>query len=357
MARVDRQDKIPVILVWGFLGAGKTTLLNHLLRNNRGIRIGVVVNDFGSVNIDSMMVAGQVDSMISLGNGCLCCAVDTDDMDSMFDVLAGPASELDVIVVEASGLAEPRNLVRMVLASTNARIVYGGSVALVDAAEFPSTRAAHPEIEQHLRLADLVVLNKIDRVASDVVDAVTVELRALVPDTPLLTTNHGRVDADLLFDVPQRTDDPSVAKQLSFDEVLYAPDDRDAHIHTGYSTTTFETDSPIDPRRFIEMLENPTGEVYRIKGFVHFGIDGYPGRYELNTVGSHIGMAPAVTSNDGSADTPATQIVLIGTSIDEELVEVRLLDCVRRPSDATDESAMLPVHRYVPHDTSHNMTP
>lgn len=346
MAHASGNDKIPVILVSGFLGAGKTTLLNHLLRNNRGIKIGVLVNDFGSVNIDSMMVAGQVDSMISLGNGCLCCAVDSEDMDAMFEVLTGPSTELDVIVVEASGLAEPRNLVRMVLSSSNPGIGYGGLIVMVDAVEFFATRAAHPEIEQHVRLADMVVLNKTDRVAADFTEAVTAALRAIAPDVPVLTTDHGRVDADLLFDVPEREDDPSVARQLSFDEVLCAADDHDKHLHVGYSTTTFETEEPIDPRRFIEVLENPAGEVYRVKGFVYFGVDGYPGRYALNTVGNHIRMTP---HNDPTEAT-GTQIVLIGTQIDEELLEVRLLDCVRRPGDATDASAMLPVHRYVPND-------
>lgn len=73
-------QSIPVVIVAGFLGSGKTTLLNHLLRDNRGTRIGVVVNDFGAINIDAMLVAGQVDAMVSLGNGCVCCAVDVSEL-------------------------------------------------------------------------------------------------------------------------------------------------------------------------------------------------------------------------------------------------------------------------------------
>ena len=75
------QGKIPVVVVTGFLGSGKTTMLNHLLVHSGGTRIGVVVNDFGQINIDALSVAGQVDSMVSLGNGCLCCAVDASDLD------------------------------------------------------------------------------------------------------------------------------------------------------------------------------------------------------------------------------------------------------------------------------------
>lgn len=348
MARALGDRRIPVILVSGFLGAGKTTLLNHLLRHNRGIRIGVIVNDFGSINIDSMMVAGQVDSMVALGNGCICCAVDIDEMDSMFDVLSEPARALDVIVVEASGIAEPRSLIRMVLASKNSVIVYGGLVGVVDAVEFGVTVERHPEIEQHLRLADLVVLNKTDRLDDAETASVLDSVRERVGDVPIVVTRHGRVDAALLFDVPTRADDRSSARQLSFEEVLYEDEDlgdHSRHLHAAYTTTSFETEEPMDPRRFIEVLENPSGEVYRAKGFVYFGVDGYAGKYVLGTVGRHIRLESTPWGRD---ERRATSLVLIGTDIDEELVEVRLLDCIRRTGDPTDRAAMLPVHRYTP---------
>lgn len=83
-------QQIPVVVLAGFLGSGKTTLLNHLLGNGDGTRIGAIVNDFGSIEIDAMTVAGQVDSMVSLGNGCLCCAVDTSELDTYLERLARP---------------------------------------------------------------------------------------------------------------------------------------------------------------------------------------------------------------------------------------------------------------------------
>ncbi len=111
-----------------------------------------------------MAVAGALgDSTVSLGNGCLCCAVDASELDVYLERLARPAAGIDVVVIEASGLAEPQELVRMLLASSHPGIVYGGLVEVVDAAEFDGTRARHPEIDRHLALADLVVVNKIDR--------------------------------------------------------------------------------------------------------------------------------------------------------------------------------------------------
>lgn len=165
--RQELPQQIPVVVLAGFLGSGKTTLLNHLLHHGGGTRIGAIVNDFGSIEIDAMAVAGQLgDSSVSLGNGCLCCAVDASELDEYLDRLTRPSGRngIDVIVIEASGLAEPQELVRMVLASENPRIVYGGLVEVVDAVEFDTTREQHPELDRHLAIADLVVVNKADRV-------------------------------------------------------------------------------------------------------------------------------------------------------------------------------------------------
>jgi len=102
--------QIPVVVLAGFLGSGKTTLLNHLLHRSGGSRIGAIVNDFGAIEIDAMAVAGVLgDSTVSLGNGCLCCAVDASELDEYLGRLAQPSTRIDVIVIEGSGLPSPRN--------------------------------------------------------------------------------------------------------------------------------------------------------------------------------------------------------------------------------------------------------
>lgn len=205
-----RKQQIPVVVLAGFLGSGKTTLLNHLLRNRAGNRIGVIVNDFGSIEIDAMTVSGQVGSTVSLGNGCLCCAVDASELDTFLETLTGPAARLDVIVIEASGLAEPQELVRMLLASENPRIVYGGLVEVVDAAEFDATRERHPEIDRHLAVADLVVLNKTDRVQNAertrIQDVIAGTGESAGGAAAVICATYGRIDPELLFDPALRPD-------------------------------------------------------------------------------------------------------------------------------------------------------
>ncbi len=332
---------IPVIIVAGYLGSGKTTLLNYLLRNNGGTRIGVVVNDFGSINIDSMLVAGQVDSMVSLGNGCLCCAVDVRDMDELFDRLAHPRSQIDVIVVEASGLAEPKNLIRLVLGSQNPHIAFGGLVEMIDAAEFVATRARHPEIDQHLRLADLVLVNKADRIDPAALSTLVESVVRLVGDVPVITTTDGRVDPELLFDPPER--DLRVAQQLTLDQVILDDHDHADHLHHGYDSVAFTSATPLDPRKLVDFLEAPPAGLYRMKGFVRFGVAGETRKFLLHTVGRHIRFHPMRWAKD---EDRCTQLVLIGAGLAGDTVADRMQATVHT-GDPIGRDAMLGVHRYV----------
>src|SRR5215218_6180558 len=104
---------IPVIALTGYLGAGKTSLLNHVLRAP-GARIGVVINDFGELNVDAALVTGQIDEPASIAGGCICCLPDEGGLDAALEKLSDPRLELDAIIVEASGLADPVAIARII---------------------------------------------------------------------------------------------------------------------------------------------------------------------------------------------------------------------------------------------------
>ncbi|GAA2257529.1 GTP-binding protein [Streptomyces amakusaensis] len=342
-------DQIPVIVLAGFLGSGKTTLLNHLLRACRGTRIGAIVNDFGSIEIDAMTVAGQLgDSTVSLGNGCLCCAVDASELDVFLEKLARPAARLDVIVIEASGLAEPQELVRMVLASENERIVYGGLVEVVDAAEYESTRERHPEIDRHLAVADLIVLNKTDRVGAAELDRLRT---ALGTGTAVVEAVHGRVDPELFFD---RRPAAERVGQLAFEDLLDDESEgcgahggsRAPHLHTGYESVSFTTPEPLHPRRLLEFLDARPEGLYRIKGFVGFGPADPRNRYAVHAVGRFLRFYPEPWPPGAER---LSQLVLIGSGIDGPGL-LKGLDAARvtSPADLPDERSLWGVLRYVP---------
>ncbi|MFJ2093311.1 CobW family GTP-binding protein [Streptomyces sp. NPDC087901] len=356
-----RIRQIPVIVLAGFLGSGKTTLLNHLLRHRAGNRIGVIVNDFGSIEIDAMTVSGQVGSTVSLGGGCLCCAVDASELDTYLETLTRPAARLDVIVIEASGLAEPQELVRMLLASDNPHIVYGGLVEVVDAAEFAATRERHPEIDRHLAVADLVVLNKTDRAGEEAparireAVAVTGSTAAVIPAT------YGRIDPELLFDPALRPDGEEKARQLTFEDLYLEERARETgeehgeHLHTAYESVDFTSDVPMDPRRLMEFLDSRPEGLYRIKGHVDFGAGDADNAYPVHAVGRFLRFAPRPWTR---GEPRLTRLVLIGSGVDAQALRKELEGCRapagtgretgrETPQDAAHERSMWGVLRYV----------
>ncbi|MFI1048982.1 CobW family GTP-binding protein [Streptomyces griseoruber] len=360
MTQSRTPQQIPVVVLAGFLGSGKTTLLNHLLHRSGGSRIGAIVNDFGAIEIDAMAVAGALgDSTVSLGNGCLCCAVDTSELDVYLERLAHPDTGIDVIVIEASGLAEPEELVRMVLASEHPGIVYGGLVEVVDAAEFDDTRTRHPGVDRHLALADLVVVNKIDRAphAGHVLDLV----RSLTDRAAVVPATYGRVDPEFLFDC--RPSEERIG-QLSFDD-LHGHDGHDGHdgddghdggygrdrhderhqghLHAAYDSVSFVSEVPLDPRRLMAFLDSRPEGLYRIKGYVDFGAHDALNRYAVHAVGRFLRFYP---QGWGAAEDRLTQLVLIGTGIDAETLGKELAAC-RSDAPHADEHGMWGVLRYV----------
>ncbi|MGW1712987.1 CobW family GTP-binding protein [Streptomyces sp. NPDC002156] len=342
--------QIPVIVLAGFLGSGKTTLLNHLLHRSGGSRIGALVNDFGAIEIDAMAVAGALgDSTVSLGNGCLCCAVDASELDVYLDRLAQPSTRIDVIVIEASGLAEPQELVRMVLASENPRVVYGGLVEVVDAVEFDDTRARHPEIDRHLALADLVVVNKVGQVA-DGGERVLRTVRGLVDRAAVVPADYGRVDPEFLFDC--RPTEERIG-QLSFDDLHdHGEDGEDGedeeqghsgHLHAAYDSLSFSSSAPLDPRRLMEFLDSRPAGLYRIKGYVDFGPHDPRNRYAVHAVGPFLRFYPEPWA-DG--EDRLSRLVLIGSGIGLPALGKELEACMDDAPHA-DEHSMWGVLRYV----------
>ncbi|QDQ97272.1 CobW family GTP-binding protein [Tomitella fengzijianii] len=357
---------VPVVVLAGFLGAGKTTLLNHLLSNSIGVRLGVIVNDFGAVGIDALLVAGQVDGVVDLGNGCVCCAVDGDELDVALARIARSPRGVDAIVIEASGLAEPRSLIRMVVGSASRDIRYGGLIEVVDAASFPETRRLHPELDAHVRLADLVVIGKTDQVSPADLAAVREAVSSVCGPVPVIETSHGRVDPSLLFDEQRHAAAPESPRQMTLDDMLRDPlsgtaggggEEPDAaapHLHAGYDTVSYIHDGPLHPRRLAALLEDAPAGLYRTKGLVALADPEDCGTFEIQTVGRYIharrrsnGVSGDRLSDAAGAPSPGTRLVAIGTGIDEPALIAALDACRIRADEPPDTQAMLSILRYL----------
>lgn len=338
--------KIPVVVLAGFLGAGKTTLLNHLLVAGGDARIGVVVNDFGAVGIDAMRLAGQAGAIVGLGNGCLCCEVGEDGVGAILERLTRRRDEIDVIVIEASGIAEPGTLVQLVLDAAGPHLVFGGLVEVVDAAEFLRSRSRHPQLDTHVGLADLVVLNKIDRVDPGTLWRVRRLCREVNPRAPIVPVRDGTVDPALLFDI-----EVVPGRQLMLGEQVGGDgpdgegtgDGHRGHLHDGYQSVSFVCDEPMDAGRLRALLDTRPAGLYRIKGSVRFSAAPARERWDLHTVGRYVRFHKARWD---TGEPRRTTLVLIGTGLEPAAIEAQLRGCVADEDSRRDPDAMLPVLRY-----------
>lgn len=328
---------IPVIALTGYLGAGKTTLLNHVLRAP-GARIGVIINDFGELNVDAGLVTGQVDEPVSIAGGCICHLPDEGGLDEALEKLADPRLALDAIIIEASGVAEPADVSRVIRFSGVERIRHGGVVDVIDAAEHFDTVDTGSAPPQRYGVASLVVVNKLDRIAegdrAEALARVEARVRELNPHAHVVGAMAGRVDPRLLYDVS----DGGESGQMSFRELLLdeAADGHDEHHdHVHVDSVTVVGGGAVDPGPLIDLLEQPPQGVYRMKGTVAIGTR----HYLVNVVGTsvHVVTAPA-----GSG---ASHLVAIGTHLDTADVRTRLEEALRPAGEKVAAAGMRRLQR------------
>lgn len=314
---------IPVTIITGFLGAGKTTLLNRILNGDHGLRVAVLVNDFGAINIDTELIVGVEDNAISLANGCVCCQIRDDLMKTVEEVISRPENP-EYILLEASGVADPSGIA-MTFASPvfRDRIRLDSIISIVDSEQI----FAYPEYPglQELKLrqigfSDMVILNKVDLVdeeqllnVKDWINSRMLRIRmveAVQCDVPLeILLALGRFD-------PQRLLEADNGQH-------HEPTD---HGHT-FSTWSFETDQPISLDALTEMVKKRLpGNIYRCKGMV-YAAEAPERRAVLQVVGRRADVA---LFDDWGERKPCTQIVAIGAygSIEPEVLKAQFDACI-----------------------------
>lgn len=316
---------IPVIALTGYLGAGKTSLLNHVLRAP-GARIGVVVNDFGDVNVDASLVTGQVDEPASITGGCICCLSDEDGLDGALEKLTDPRLALDAIIVEASGLADPVAVSRLIRYSGVERVRPGGIVDVIDiGTHFDTVDTGGMPLARY-GAASLVVVNKLDQVPEPdraaALERVESRVRQRNPNAHIVGAVGARVDPTLLYDVSEAGDGDG---QLTFRELLLdaAPDPgpatpADEHHHVHADSVTVTSAGCIDIGALLDLLDEPPTGVYRMKGTVAVRYRERERHYLVNVVGPsvHVAAAPPTARTNC--------LVAIGTHLDREDVRQRM---------------------------------
>jgi G3E family GTPase len=279
---------IPVVVVAGFLGAGKTTLVNHLMRTATR-RYGVLVNDFGAINIDADLIAAQDGSSIALANGCVCCSLG-DDFGAALEAMAGRTPPPEHLIVEASGVSDPWRIAQLALIEPGFELE--PLIVMVDAGAFLrqlADRWIADTVERQLAFAEVVVLNKSD--LADDLPAVRAAITARRPEAIQIVTTHATVSEAALHFTP--TPRPRASRLAA-----------DAPPSHGFKTAVWRCPGPLDPARLRTALEQLPRSVLRVKGFFEFGPERAP------TLLQYAAERWAFTPHTGDAE-PA--FVIIGT--------------------------------------------
>jgi len=321
MVEKNASKKIPILAVTGFLGSGKTTFVNHVLAEPHGLKIGVVVNDFGAINIDSELVAGKTDTKLELSNGCICCSLETLDVQEAIAQFAYVGSDIDLIVIEASGLAEPRDLALNLRDMIGIGVRLDAIVTLIDAEHVIENAQKHKNAADQIEFTDFVIINKIDTVEKDRI----AEIRQLVdmtnPRARIFEAVRADVDIRLLTD-PDRVWDGVKAEKHHHDD-----DHADhEHFHEQFKHVSLTLDRPLHPMKFQEFVNSQIPKtVYRAKGFIDLGSKGHDRKYVFQLVGTR---SELFWDNWQKDEPRKTQMVFIGTDFDAEQLEVDFKACV-----------------------------
>lgn len=316
-------NRIPVTILTGFLGAGKTTMLNHILNGDHGLRVAVLVNDFGAVNIDAQLIVGVAgEDSVNLSNGCICCTIRDDLKQAVLQICQRPDPP-EYILVETSGVSDPVAVAHTFVYTDVSQYAFVEAIlTVVDAEQFD----AIPPENQVLALdqigtADIVLLNKVDLVTLQERVAIEGRIRNISPKARVLATRHGKIPVRLVLgtglqevaqDYGRAPHDVHVHAAPNGDDHTHDHDHDHDYEHDDHTmlfhTWHYEEKRPFHFKALQKVVNNLPLSIYRAKGFLYLN-EAPDRKCTLQVVGKR---ARLVVGEPWGELAPHSSIVFIG---------------------------------------------
>lgn len=304
---------VPLTIIGGFLGAGKTSLLGYLLSAKHQQKIAVLVNDFGKLNIDAELIVNVEGETVSLTNGCICCTIRDDLLKEVLKLLNKPHDQRpERIVIETSGVSDPTLVAHtFMLPAMQSYVDVDSIISVIDAEQVLKQKAECYElIERQIRLADLVVINKIDLINESILEQVRNHVNRLAPQARILESTHGRVPIDLVFGPGKMAEVITTLTQSELQPMT--PE---------FETWTYTCEQPFSLMAVRKLVEDMPKGIYRAKGFLT--IESMPGeRAELQMTGGRAWIRLGGEWSDGLS---SSVLVLIGRQGEVDASSVKIL--------------------------------
>ena len=322
--KVDR--KIPVTVITGYLGSGKTTLLNHILAGQNKRKVAVIVNEFGEVGIDGQLIEQDGDEqLIEFNNGCLCCTVRGDLIETI-GKLRQRGGELDAIMIETTGLADPAPVASTFFVSEEVRADtrLDAFITVVDAVNLEKNLEQSVEAQEQVAFADIVIVNKTDLASEEQLKRIERRVRALNPLARMHRSAHSVIDLDLILNVNAF----QLEAKLQVDPAFL--DDHEHEHDPAITSIVLREDRPIDMNRFMSwmapLLQREGDRYLRTKGV--FNAKGFDQRVVFQSVRMLTTMARFHAWGAGEAR--RTEYVVIGRDLDREMLAAGLATCIAK---------------------------
>ena len=320
MQHPSNRARLPVTIISGFLGSGKTTLVNNILVQNNGLRIAIIMNDIGVINIDAQLIVAATKDMLALSNGCICCS-SNDDLKEAIQRLLMQNMDIDYLIVETTGVADPLPVIKTFMRPefiNTTRI--DAVITLIDLENIAYLLQEEKIAQNQVRFADFILLNKSDLVHEDRIKNAKALVLSYNPAARMMDTVRSAVSLSLLLDLNLHIEGSVLEDEIPSLHDCHPSCRHEGHAHD-FISVSFKTSHLLDVDKFQLFLQNLPSSIFRAKGFLK--ISDIKENYLFHLIAKRFTLEPIE-----SAVPKGNELVFIGKEFDKDELLSALDNCV-----------------------------